>query len=315
MNGAEPAARPRTIPVLLVTGFLGSGKTTFLRQLMRRQAGRRFVYLVNDFSALDVDAQLLGEGGGDILSIPGGSIFCRCLVTEFMGALQRIADTLDTPATPVEGVVVEASGMADPRAAGDLLRETGLEERFRLAGVVALVDPASFHKLLHTLPAVRAQIDTADLALVNKADLHDEAALARTEAALRALRPDLLIRRCTRAEVAVEPFTGECRALRITGELAACRNPDYLAATARFRLGQVCDPDAVLACLADAAPILLRAKGFVPVANGLAQVEWTLGGAHQAPASPKTRFGALSMIARGDAQRQLDILVRTLENL
>ena len=60
------------IPLSLVTGFLGSGKTTFLKQTARRLANRRIVYLVNEFSALDVDGAVLGEFGPNVVSIPGG---------------------------------------------------------------------------------------------------------------------------------------------------------------------------------------------------------------------------------------------------
>jgi G3E family GTPase len=303
----------RVIPVILVTGFLGSGKTTFLRHLMQRQAGRRFVYLVNDFSAVDVDAQLLREASGDVLSIPGGSIFCRCLVTEFIGALRRIADGFDTAEAPVEGVVIEASGMANPRVAGELLQDTGLAARFRLAGVICLVDPGSLHKLLHTLPAVRAQIEAADLALVNKADLHDEATLARTEQALREIQPGLAIQRCTRADVAVQPFTGTSQALRIHGELAGCRDPDYLSATVRFRPGQRCEAAAVLACLNAEADMLLRAKGFVPTREGFVALEWSVGNSALSPAPPGIRVGALAIITRGDESARLDRLVAALE--
>ena len=72
------------IPLSLVTGFLGSGKTTFLKHMAPRLASRRIVYLVNDFSALDVDGAVLSEIGPNVVSIPGGSIFCKCLVGDFI---------------------------------------------------------------------------------------------------------------------------------------------------------------------------------------------------------------------------------------
>ncbi len=305
----------RPIPVLLVTGFLGSGKTTFLQTLMRRQARRRLVYLVNDFSRLDVDAQWLRQADREVISVPGGSIFCRCLVTEFMAALRNIADTFDTPSAPVEGVVIEASGMTDPRAAGDLLRETGLAHRFELAGVIALVDPGSFHKLLQTLPAVRAQIECADLALINKSDLHGAAALDQTEAALLALQPSLTILRCTRAGVDIEPFTGQSRALRIHGQLAPCRDPDYLSATVTVAPGNPIDARALLACLQAEADILLRAKGVVPTADGLVILQWSLGDATLAPAAQQQRPLAITLIARGSEARRLDRLTDQIRAL
>ena len=314
MSCTQQNDEARAIPVVLITGFLGSGKTSCLRHLMHRQAGRRFVYLVNDFSTLDVDAQLLSEGGDDVVSIPGGSIFCRCLVTTFIGALRNIAEACDTEGVPIEGVVIEASGMADPRVVGDLLRDTGMAARFQLAGVIGVVDPGSFHKLLQTLPAVRAQIEAADLVLLNKIDLHNEAMLLRTEEALRVLQPGLPILRCTHADVVIQPFSGARRGPRVPGELAPRRDPDYLAATVRFRPEQVYDPAAVLRNLEAQADMLLRVKGFVPSATGLVSVEWTLDGGTLASAPPGIRVGGLAIIARGGSDLRLDRLTRTLEN-
>ncbi|MCX7010859.1 MAG: hypothetical protein NTY53_27070, partial [Kiritimatiellaeota bacterium] len=102
------------IPLVLVTGFLGSGKTTFLKQLVSRYHDLKLVWLVNEFSARDVDAAVLGSETSDVLSIAGGSIFCRCLVTEFIASLRDLPARFGTPESPVEGVVVEASGMANP---------------------------------------------------------------------------------------------------------------------------------------------------------------------------------------------------------
>ncbi|MCL1888415.1 MAG: hypothetical protein FWF96_06050, partial [Kiritimatiellaeota bacterium] len=96
------------IPLALVAGFLGSGKTTFLRRVSSRNDGRRLAFLVNDFAGVDVDAQLLSDLDGEIVSIPGGSIFCRCLATTFTNALKKILRV----EPPVEGVIIEASGMA-----------------------------------------------------------------------------------------------------------------------------------------------------------------------------------------------------------
>ena len=67
------------IPIRLVTGFLGSGKTTLLKNLIRQNQSRRLAFLVNEFSPTDIDGSLIANLTPDYLSIPGGSIFCRCL--------------------------------------------------------------------------------------------------------------------------------------------------------------------------------------------------------------------------------------------
>lgn len=298
------------LPLALITGFLGSGKTTFLRRLSAAHRGRRLAFVVNDFAAVDVDAQALADLDGEIVSLPGGSIFCRCLATTFTKSLQRLA-ALEPP---VEGVVVEASGMADPRAVADLLRETRLDRQFTLACVIALADPATFHKLLATLPAVRSQVETADVVLLNKTDLHDESAILRTEAALRSVRADVPILRCTRAEADVALFQGSSHALRVHAPLTPCRDPSFLSATVRFNPAARLDPAAVLATLNRHADVLWRAKGHIPTAHGLAELQWTMDTPCSISTVPAPRGAqpALVLIARGDADDALDRLVSEL---
>jgi G3E family GTPase len=76
-----------TIPIWLVVGFLGSGKTTVLRRLVHHAHGRELLFIVNEFSAVDVDAGLVEREGGTAIAVAGGSIFCRCLITEFISTL------------------------------------------------------------------------------------------------------------------------------------------------------------------------------------------------------------------------------------
>jgi len=111
------------IPIGLVAGFLGSGKTTLLARWAERHRGRKLVYLVNDLGTVNVDTAWLEQHHERVASIPGGSIFCRCLVTEFLARLREVIERHDTPESPVEGVVIEASGMANPLVMADLLRE------------------------------------------------------------------------------------------------------------------------------------------------------------------------------------------------
>lgn len=193
--GHSPAGSP-AIPTALVCGFLGSGKTTLLRHLARRLAGRRIAFLVNEISSRDIDAALLEEVAGEVTAVPGGSIFCRCLVSRFIEELRALAERQP----PFEGLVVEASGVADPRVVHRMLAETRLDARYRLACVAAVVDPGQFLKLVRTLPNIRAQVEAADIVLINKADLYPEETLRAAEEEILRIRPDICARRTVRGE-------------------------------------------------------------------------------------------------------------------
>ena len=210
------------IPICLVTGFLGAGKTTFLKNHIRRTADRRFVYIVNDFSAIDVDGRLIGELDADVISVAGGSIFCRCVVTDFIKTLKSVQMEYDG----IEGVIIEASGIASPGVISTLLSETGLDRVFSLRSVIGLVDPGSVNKLIDTLPAITDQIRSSDILLINKSDIYDSDALDAVEESLREINSTALIVRTQFSGSELDPFDPKNHD-ELTGEYAQCRDPHF----------------------------------------------------------------------------------------
>ena len=185
-----------TIPIWLVVGFLGAGKTTVLRRLVHHANGRGLLFIVNEFSAVDVDAGLVEREGGTAIAVAGGSIFCRCLITEFISTLTRVSEGIPMRTGEIlrpQGVVIEASGMADPRSMRRLLQESGLDKQYHVAGVTTVVDPGILMKLLLVLPNIRGQIESADLILLNKTDLHAPETIAKVREKIVLLNPSARI--------------------------------------------------------------------------------------------------------------------------
>ncbi|MDD2710447.1 MAG: GTP-binding protein [Verrucomicrobiae bacterium] len=263
------------IPLSLITGFLGSGKTTFLKHLVRRYRGRKIVFLVNEYADVDVDGVLMGQESRDVVPIPGGSIFCRCLAGEFIRHLKELPLRFGTPDAPVTGVVVEASGMADPRVAGRMLEETGLGGTFSVATSVVVVDPGSFLKLLNTLPSVKAQVEAADLALVNKMDLYSPERMAETETALKKINPKLVSVRTCRCETDSDVFVLPA-GLPKAGETAVKADPQYmdLVAAVPGEFDFVRFAEAVERLRGQ----VFRIKGFVRIGGELRHVDYTSSG-------------------------------------
>ncbi len=284
------------IPLALITGFLGSGKTTLLKQLARRERGHKIVWLVNEFSAHDVDATVLEGETSDVVSIAGGSIFCRCLVTEFIASLRDLPARFDTPEAPVTGVVVEASGMANPAVAATLLREAQLDTLYRLANVIAIADPGTFLKLLHTLPNIRAQIEAAQQILLNKTDLHPPAQIKTTEAALREINPTAPITRTSYCAAEIDLFSSAA-APDIHGELAPCRDPDFESFT--WTPPPTLDLAQLRATLATVADDLFRIKGFVHCAGRSLHVDYSSSGWQQEPAPASATIELVFIVRRG----------------
>jgi G3E family GTPase len=295
------------IPLCLVAGFLGSGKTTLLRRIAVTNTGRRLLFLVNEFSAADIDGRTLAAEGLDVLVLPGGSIFCRCLVTQFIGQLGAIADRAELG--PLDGVVIEASGMADPRVIARLLVETRLDRRFSLSRVVAVADPVRLLKLVRTLPAIRAQLEAADVVVLNKCDLAPPAVCDEAEALARGLRPGAAILRAVRAEVDLDPFP-DAPPREPAGEYAACRDPAF--ETFRVACPGGIDAARVTAAVAAAGDGLYRLKGFVRNGGCVVSVQ-AAGGAPEFVAAPDGVGGALELvcIVRGGTADRLRPLIES----
>lgn len=173
------------ISLVLITGFLGSGKTTFLRHINKTNSDKKIVFLVNDFSAVDVDYQILSETNDSVISVAGGSIFCKCLVTEFVSQLKSIPEKF----SDTEIVVIEASGMANPSTFRTMLIETGLNEIYQTDKVIAIVDPVTLPVLYKTLPNIKIQIALANQIILNKIDIVEEKQIKVSEQIIKELNP------------------------------------------------------------------------------------------------------------------------------
>jgi G3E family GTPase len=272
---------PETCPIWLVVGFLGAGKTTLLCKLVHATRERRLVYVVNEFSAVDVDAGLIEREGGTALAVAGGSIFCRCLVTEFVSVLRRVSDGLpgrDGVVMQAEGVVIEASGLADPRSMRRLLAESGLDARFHVAGVTAVVDPGTLMKLLLVLPNIRGQIESADLILLNKTDLHTPEMVEKVRTKLVAINPHATVIRCVRGAVDPAIILADgvsARAAEVDAAFGVCKDPQFERETLQFQ--RPLDLQSLRSAFAEAEEGFYRAKGTVLTSEGWMYLDWSAG--------------------------------------
>lgn len=167
----------------LITGFLGAGKTTFLRDFLRLFPDRKIALIINEFGKTGVDGALLRDAGGSLTEIDNGSIFCACKLEQFETALRSVL--AEKPGL----ILVEASGLADPTAVGSILSQEAYRE-LEYAGAICLVDGARFHKVYQTARVCRMQLAVSDLVLVNKADLATREQLDRIREIALAQRPD-----------------------------------------------------------------------------------------------------------------------------
>ncbi len=168
------------IPFHLVTGFLGSGKTTFLKNLLTQYADKKRIAVIqNEFAETGIDGKELQTGGWkfDLLEVNKGSVFCICLFSDFRVQLSDFIEKYQP-----DLVLLEATGLADPISIAELLMDENLKRQVYLAKVWTIIDAVHYEKI-KLMPAVKNQLVIADNIIVNKCDLinSDNKTLLETE--------------------------------------------------------------------------------------------------------------------------------------
>ncbi len=175
------------VPILLVAGFLGAGKTTVVNHLLAHAEGRRIAAVVNDFGAINIDAELIAGSSDGVVSLTNG---CICCTLE--GDLLRTLATLLRRDPKPDTIVIETSGIADP---ADIVRNLMDPVIFReapLETVLCVVDATQpLAKLDDAL--LKSQLRAADIVALSKVDLVDEVARAALRDAVRAARPAAVV--------------------------------------------------------------------------------------------------------------------------
>lgn len=190
------ASDKRGIPVTIITGFLGSGKTTLLNHILSNQDGVKTAVLVNEFGEIGIDNELLVTTGEDMVELSNGCICCT-INNDLVEAVYKV---LERP-EKIDYLVVETTGLADPLPVALTFLGTDLRELTRLDSIVTVVDAANFSIDLFNSQAAENQIAYADIILLNKSDLIDEADLDLLEVRVRDMRPGARLLRSVKGVV------------------------------------------------------------------------------------------------------------------
>jgi G3E family GTPase len=253
------------IPVTVIGGYLGAGKTTLINHLLRTARGVRLAVLVNDFGELAIDADLIEARDDDVIAIAGGCVCCS-FGSDLMAGLERLAARTPAP----DHVLVETSGVALP---GVVARSVALVPGFGRDGVVVLADADTVMARAadrYMGDTIGRQLAEADLLILNKIDLPASDHLIALRGWLATMVPQARLIDAVRGEVPLEVVLGSGPGVA-DGTERELDPPDdaNLCYEARsFAIPPGTDARALAHALARPETGVIRAKGIVSDRDG-----------------------------------------------
>lgn len=185
------------IGLYLISGFLGSGKTTFLKDILENLGSKKVGVLINEFSNIGIDGRLIERKGLQLIEINNGSIFCSCLKGDFIHALIELSKLeLDT-------LLIENSGMADPSNIHQILDEVEdrLEKKYIYKGAVCILDSVNFLKQVQVLTPIQNQVAASNFIVINKIDMVNQFTINDIEKKIKEINPSAYIYKTMYARV------------------------------------------------------------------------------------------------------------------
>jgi G3E family GTPase len=222
------------VPVTLLVGFLGSGKTTLANRILSEQHDQRIAVIVNEFGDVGIDGQLIVGVDDNVIELSNGCLCCTVqgdLADTLQQLLERRRQTVDTK--PFERIVIEASGLASPGPVLQrMLVEPSLHAQVQVDGVITMAHAKHIVQQLAEHPEASEQVAYADHIIVNHCDQCEGGELAAAEAAIHACNQQADIERATRAAVDVVRLLNKQTwdSARVQAALAngvVCGDPDH----------------------------------------------------------------------------------------
>jgi G3E family GTPase len=191
-----------TTGVYLITGFLGSGKTTFLNRIIDKfPKDKKLTILMNEFGEIGIDGTLIEGEELDMMEISKGSIFCVCVKTDFIKGLYELKNTVQP-----DVLIIESTGVANP---SDLKRDLKLpifNDRFQFVEQFCVLDAAHFLDAYDTYASLEKQIASSTVFIINKTDLAPSETIDKVKKVVHEFHPAPYFFETTYADIPLEQF-------------------------------------------------------------------------------------------------------------
>jgi len=188
--------RRAPIPVTILTGFLGSGKTTLVNHVLGSSHGLKVAIIVNEFGDISIDDKLISRQAQNIIELANGCVCCS-MQGDLLKAIHRITEASNN----IDYILLETSGLSDPLPVAASILNKDLGNIVRLDGIVTLVDAWNFDANLERAEVAFSQLVNTDLLLINKIDLVEEHIPELIEQGIRKINRRARMLTCTNGKV------------------------------------------------------------------------------------------------------------------
>lgn len=190
----------KTIDLYMISGFLGSGKTSFLKKFINQYKEKKIGVLVNEAGDISIDTKRLHENGIAAVELTNGSVYCACLKGKFIDMLIELSKR------DLDALIIENSGMADPSNIHRILKELDqyTDRNYNYCGNICIVNANQFLGHVEILISVQRQVCTSNIVLVNKCDLVSKEKILKVRNKVRELNPSAFIFETTYGQVPKE---------------------------------------------------------------------------------------------------------------
>ncbi len=256
------------IPLILLTGFLGSGKTSFLLNYLSLYSAQKKIAIVqNEFAQSNIDSDILREEDKHFVlrELDRGSIFCTCLFSNFKDTLVELSEQEE-----LDVVLIEATGIADPIGIAQVMEDQRISDSYYLDKIITIVDSCRFLNALERIIGIRHQIEVADYILINKTDLVEDVVLQKIKERIDLINPFAKLLFSSHGRFSPQDFNkGDVSnyiSQQLRGELTRCGEGNYVSRI--FKTTELISMDKVNAFMESLDDYILRVKGYVMDQDG-----------------------------------------------
>lgn len=255
------------IRVILITGFLGAGKTSLMKQMLEEFQDKRIGVIINEFGDINIDAILVKRNGVTMAELSNGSIFCACIKDKFVDSL------IEMSKQDLEYLFIEASGLADPANMAQILKgiEHKLYQPYFYHSAICIVDGETFLDLYDLLPAIHHQIQYSNAILINKKDLIDKEKMTLVTQKIKDINPNTSIFETSYCKIGIKALMDDfgqfCVESKDTTNTLQTRPKTFIV-----RGEQTLPMHQLQTFLQEITPSAYRIKGFVKTDQGVMQV-------------------------------------------